>query len=236
MDKYSYTDTRIVKLFDGEKYIKLEVPFDFIVTEEWIKKQFNDPNYSKCINWLEKKGFYLKDDKYHLDYDKDNRYIKLPQYFLNEEGNRLRFSFGNVNCASFYIPRPNIIYTSINEFPTLNKKTYVEMGNSFSHNGPRLSWVSITSLNVYRKIVEENDYKSKNGRYFFLLIKYKKMYEDYKNHTIAMSDIVDDEGREIYDEAYNVERGVRENKEIFESFTEFANIEKSLYNVNKFSL
>jgi len=233
IDKYKISEKRIVTIYNGEQRLNIEVPFNFVITEKWIDNQFNDTELTKCINWLKKKGFVLNNNKWDLIHIDTNHHIKLPQYFIDDEKNKLRVCFGKVEARSFYFPRPNRGYCSLKGFPTyLPKKCTIDMNNSF-HEYKRMSWIDFTSVDVYKKYI----YLDTNGddidSYYF-----KKCFDILKEYeTIAtpMRNTNDDKS-EVAKKGYSIESFFKYNqKELFEN-EDFCNVRKSLYGIEKFNL
>lgn len=146
IEGYNITEKRIVIIKKDDQSIKLEISPDFIITKDWVDVQFENKDLAKCFNWLKNKGFVLENGKWNLYKSDKVHYIKLPQYFFNEEHGKLNVEFGRVEAKNFYLPRPNRGYCSLVGFPIyLPSNCYITMNNCIYND----IWIDFTSIEAY---------------------------------------------------------------------------------------
>lgn len=214
------------------KNLKIEKPLDFIVTREWTLMQFEDPELSKCIEWLDKKGFTKNGDKWDLiKKDDNNLYIKLPQFFMNYELSKLKVSFGRVEAKTFHFPKPNRGYCSIKEFPTyLENKCFIEMNNSRYSDYSRLSYIDFTSVDAYSDFIKLNlnNNDSLNSYYFKSLFDRLELMEKEEYNAENRKIIVNN--------GDSVKRFFKQEINLLEQDTDFIRIVKSKKTIKKYNL
>jgi hypothetical protein len=254
LEKYEVSEKRILTVRKGSERLDLEVPFDFEVTQEWLDSQFENPEMTKCLNWLEAKGFVKGESgRWNLYKTDKSHHIKLPQFFMDFFYSKLRVSFGIVEANSFYFPRPDRAYSSMEEFPKfLPKKCTVDMNNSW-YMHKRISWVDYTSLEVLKYFVENNCKGDLNGLY------YQECCNRYFSHKASLERVKNSDYRfkspgititggipipteEEQNEKLRVEKcrsfynKFKEMEDMFNMNEKFVNIKRSSEGIKKFQL
>ena len=206
------TQEKIVKITDQEtgKTLKINMPIDFEVTDNWAKEQIKDPELTKCIKWLKDKGFHLDSNK-RWSYDGDSIHLVIPQFFITDE-NVLRVQFGTIeNCTSILFPRPNRMYMSLKGFPlkVSPKRKFTHFStNNVTYDGKPMKWININYLDAYLAYIE--------GR-----IKYEDMDAYYFKSEI---------------ERDPQHRSLETNEDLLNKNVTYLNVKSSLESINKFSI
>lgn len=253
--EYDISEKRTLTIRKDDKRLDVEVPFGFNVTEEWLDSQFENPEMAKCLNWLEKTGFVQGDNGRWNLYSEPGKthHVKLPQYFMDEFYSRMRVSFGVVEAKSFYFPRPNRIYSTMEDFPKfLPKKCTIDMNNTV-HNYKRMSWIDYTSVQVLKHFVENECKGDINELYYHeccvryfehksILAAREGQKTVFKSPGISVNGGIPKLSEEEEDERKWVEKcrkfyNIFEmEEEIFNMNEKFVNMKRSFEGIGKFQL
>jgi len=237
IEGYNISEKRIITINKDDKRLDFEVGFDFIPTKEWVDRQFNNPELSKCFNWLEKKGFFLNGDRWDILKDnssKHNHHIRLPQYFMDYENSKLRVSFGRVEAKSFYYPRPNRGYCSLKEFPLyLPDNCYIVMNNS-TYNDKNMGWIDFTVQDAFSEYLKlKRNGSDIDSFYFKICFDRLKDFEDLEKSLIPLDS---NERTRIVNNGQSIKTFFEIEETILVKNKDFYNLKKSLESVSKFNL
>jgi len=190
---------------DG-KAISFTVPLDFEVTDEYIKEKINNPELTKCEEWLNLNGF-IKETRgwsyYGNNIGNGKIRITIPDFFINRDFNNFYVKFHRIeNAATFSIP---IITEAKNEVWDEHYNTLNNFPDYISPETNIVLWsLSMEEKDFYREksrtglMLQESNYKIDDHLLYFM-VKNKFQIKPFNKNRFN-PEIIKELDRDIYNE------------------------------------